>query len=61
MFHPGGAVSRVDEEATAYCHRDAVHNININVVWAPDEPIAPRETEWARGFFDALAPYQTGV
>ncbi|HEV2124888.1 MAG TPA: FAD-binding oxidoreductase, partial [Chloroflexota bacterium] len=61
MFHLGGAVSDVDEDATAYSHRDAAHNININGVWLPHEPVADEETTWTRAFFAALKPYQTGV
>ena len=55
------AVARVPEDATAYAHRDAVHNININGVWLPGEPVGDRETAWARDLFAALEPYQHGV
>lgn len=60
-FHLGGAIADVDEDATAYSHREAVHAININGIWRPEEPIADQETAWTRSFFDALAPHQTGV
>ena len=64
-FQLGGAVSDVDEDATALSHRDAAHNININIningIWRPDEPLADQETEWTRSFFHALEPHQVGV
>ncbi len=44
MFHLGGAVSRVPEDAMAYSHRQVLHNININGVWLPEDNIAEAET-----------------
>ncbi|MBX0325597.1 FAD-binding oxidoreductase [Halomicroarcula sp. F13] len=61
MFHLGGAVSRVPEDATAYAGRNAPHNININGVWRPDEDFAESDTEWTRKFFEALEPHREGV
>ncbi|MFD1645991.1 FAD-binding oxidoreductase [Haloarchaeobius litoreus] len=63
LFHLGGAVSRVDNDATAYTGRNAPHNININGVWRPDETeeFADSETAWVRRFLDALEPYREGV
>jgi FAD/FMN-containing dehydrogenase len=62
MFHLGGAVARVPEEATAYSQRAAVHNVNIDAVWLPaEEDGAEREPEWARAAYGALAPHQLGV
>jgi len=62
MFHMGGAVVRVPEEATAYSQRAAVHNVNIDAVWLPvEEERAERETAWARAAFEALAPHSLGV
>jgi FAD/FMN-containing dehydrogenase len=61
IFHLGGAVSRVPDDATAYAGRHAPHNINVNGVWRPDEDLAKSETEWTRRFFDALEPYREGV
>ena len=60
-FQLGGAVADVSEDATAYSHRTAAHNININGVWLPDQPHAEQETAWTRSFFEALEPYQAGV
>jgi hypothetical protein len=62
MFHMGGAVARVAEEATAYSQRAAVHNVNIDAVWLPaEEDRADRERTWARGAYEALAPHELGV
>jgi len=63
LFHLGGAVSRVDDEATAYTGRNSPHNININGVWRPDEEeeYAGSEIAWTRRFFDGLEPHREGV
>lgn len=57
----GGAVADLDENATAYSHRNAAHDININGVWLPHEPVAAEETAWAQQFYAALEPHQTGA
>jgi FAD/FMN-containing dehydrogenase len=56
----GGALSRVDEAATAYGQRDAAYNVAINAVWAPDDTEGERHIAWAREFFDALEPHARG-
>jgi len=61
IFQLGGAVAEVDEDAAAYSNRQAAHNVNINGVWLPHQPIGDKETEWTRGFFADLEPHQTGV
>jgi FAD/FMN-containing dehydrogenase len=61
IFQLGGAVAAVPEDATAYSHRDAAHNININGVWQRGDPGADEHVAWARRFFDELAPFQAGV
>jgi hypothetical protein len=62
MFHLGGAVSRVPEDATAYSQRAAVHSVNIDAVWLPAEKeLAEREPSWARAAYQALAPHELGV
>jgi FAD/FMN-containing dehydrogenase len=62
MFHFGGAVVVVPNEATAYAGRDAAHNIVIEGVWLPSEAdkLAESETAWARRFFEALRPHRAG-
>jgi FAD/FMN-containing dehydrogenase len=61
IFQLGGAVAAVAEDATAYSHRDAAHNININGVWRPGDQGAAEHVEWTRRFLDELAPFQSGV
>ncbi len=63
MFHMGGAVARVPDDATAYTGRDVERNIVIDAVWLPDESgeRAAAETAWARGFLEALQPHRAGV
>jgi FAD/FMN-containing dehydrogenase len=60
MFHMGGAVARVPDDATAYAGRDVAHNIVIEGVWLPDESgaHAAAETAWARRFLHALQPHR---
>ena len=55
----GGAVSRVPLEATAYTHRDAQFVMNVHGRWeTPDKDAAC--IAWARGLFEAAAPFATG-
>jgi FAD/FMN-containing dehydrogenase len=55
----GGAVARVPAEATAYRHRDAEFVVNVHGRWEdPDKD--SRCIAWARGLFDAAAPFSTG-
>jgi hypothetical protein len=62
IFSFGGAMSRVPEDATAFPHRDANHDINIVASWLPEDAgDADRHRAWVRGFFDALAPHSRGV
>jgi FAD/FMN-containing dehydrogenase len=55
----GGAAGRVPASATAYPHRDATFVMNVHGRWED-----PRDdgacTAWARGVFDAMAPFATG-
>ncbi|HWH45056.1 MAG TPA: FAD-binding oxidoreductase [Thermoleophilaceae bacterium] len=60
VFQLGGALSRVDADATAFSQRDAAHNVNINAVWTEDDPEPERHIAWARGFFDAMEPHSSG-
>jgi FAD/FMN-containing dehydrogenase len=62
MFHLGGAVARVPDDATAYAARDVDHNIVIEGVWLPDESgkHAAAENAWARRFLQALRPHRAG-
>jgi FAD/FMN-containing dehydrogenase len=60
MFHMGGAVARVDHDATAYASRGVAHNIIIDAVWLPEESgeHATAETAWARSFLQTLEPHR---
>lgn len=61
IFCFGGAMSRVIEDATAFPHRDAAHDINIVASWLPGDGDADRHIDWVRRFFDALEPHSKGV
>jgi FAD/FMN-containing dehydrogenase len=60
VFQLGGALGRVDSDATAFSQRDAAHNVNINAIWTEDDPEAARHIAWARDFFAALQPHAGG-
>jgi FAD/FMN-containing dehydrogenase len=58
-FHLGGAVSRIDEDATAYSHRDAAYSLIINCAWTePNE--SEKHIQWTRDFWKALQPFSSG-
>jgi FAD/FMN-containing dehydrogenase len=61
IYTLGGAVARVDEDATAFANRDAAHEINITAAWQPDDAEPERHIEWARSLFAALEPHSRGV
>ncbi len=55
----GGAISRVDEQATAAGNREAQFLLNIQSCWLePDE--SPRHIQWTRQFWSAMRPFSTG-
>jgi FAD/FMN-containing dehydrogenase len=59
MFHLGGAIGNVAEDATAYSHRAAEFALNINASWeAPDDA---RHIEWARALSAKMEPHAMGV
>jgi hypothetical protein len=62
IFHLGGAVARVPDDATAFAGRHVLHSIIIDGVWLPDESRERAETEiaWARRFLSALQPHTAG-
>jgi hypothetical protein len=61
IFTLGGAVSRVDEDATAFTGRGAAHDINFVASWLPDDPAPERHKAWARGAWEAMRPFAHGV
>jgi len=55
----GGAVSRIDREATAFNHRDVEYSFtSLGLCEAPAD--ADRVVRWARDFWQAMQPYSTG-
>jgi FAD/FMN-containing dehydrogenase len=57
--HMGGAVSRVDRDATAYNYRDAQYNFLIVGIW-PEAVEDVRNLQWVRGLWQAMQPFSTG-
>jgi FAD/FMN-containing dehydrogenase len=55
----GGAAGRLPADATAYPHRDAAYVMNVHARWTESADDAAC-IAWARGVFDAAAPYATG-
>jgi FAD/FMN-containing dehydrogenase len=58
-FHLGGAISRVDEDATAYSHRDAAYSLILNTAWI-DPAESEKHIQWTRTFWKALQPFSSG-
>ena len=54
----GGAISRIDPEATAFPHRDASYSFNILAGWS-DADEDNKVMNWANTFQEALAPYSS--
>jgi FAD/FMN-containing dehydrogenase len=61
IFTLGGAVARVDDDATAYTGRSAAHDINFVASWLPDDPEPERHKAWARSAWEAMRPFGHGV
>jgi len=57
--HMGGAVSRMDPQATAYNYREAQYNFLIVGIW-PDPAEDERNIPWVRSLWQALQPFSTG-
>jgi hypothetical protein len=60
IFQLGGAVARVEEDATAFNGRAAGHTINLNGIAETGDDFA-EQREWVRGLSAALEPHQTSV
>ncbi|AKU06753.1 FAD-binding oxidoreductase [Haloferax gibbonsii] len=54
--HLGGAISRLDSDASAYAHRDAGYSFNIFTRWT-DASEDDEHVAWTREFFAAMAPH----
>lgn len=62
IFQLGGAIRAVGDEETAFNGRAAGHTYNINGVASGDNgEDFDEEREWARGLWEALAPYHSSV
>jgi FAD/FMN-containing dehydrogenase len=61
IFTLGGAVSRVDDDATAFTGRSAAHDINFVASWLPDDPEPECHKAWARAAWAAMRPFAHGV
>jgi FAD/FMN-containing dehydrogenase len=59
VWHHGGAMSRVDETATAYAGRDAAFLVTGEASW--DDPAQTDDAiAWGREFWDAMGGHSTG-
>ena len=61
IFTLGGAVARVDDDATAFTGRSAAHDINFVASWLPGDPEPERHKAWARAAWAAMRPFADGV
>jgi FAD/FMN-containing dehydrogenase len=59
IWHHGGAMSRVDDTATAYAGRDATFLVSGEASWV-DPGQTAEAIAWGRGFWDAIGPHSTG-
>ena len=57
--HMGGAVSRMDRNATAYNYRNAQYNFLIVGIWS-DPAEDARTIPWGRSLWQALQPFSSG-
>jgi hypothetical protein len=57
----GGAVSRVDADATAVGSREPGFEMNIVAAWQPGDPDPERHVSWVRDAWDRMEPHSTGV
>jgi FAD/FMN-containing dehydrogenase len=60
LEHFGGAVARVDRNATAFDHRDAEYNLAIISRW-PDPALADASIAWTRALWDDMTSHARGV
>jgi FAD/FMN-containing dehydrogenase len=58
-YQLGGAVSRVDRDATAFAARDAQHAF-LSLGACAEPAKAKRSAQWAREFWEAMQPFSTG-
>lgn len=56
----GGAVSRVDDDATAFPARGAAYSLFMQAGWS-DPAKDDEHIRWCRGLYEATAPYALGT
>jgi FAD/FMN-containing dehydrogenase len=60
LFRLGGGLSKLDDDATAFSHRDAEWMFHPIGMWEdPDDD--ERQIAWVREFSDAMSPFATGA
>jgi FAD/FMN-containing dehydrogenase len=59
LFQLGGAIRRVDEQATAAGNRNAEFVLNIQSAWL-EAGESQRHIQWTREFWTAMRPFSTG-
>jgi FAD/FMN-containing dehydrogenase len=59
IFHKGGAVRDLSDDAMAYSGRDAEHELNINGAWTAEES-HHEDSGWVRESFEQMTPHSTG-
>jgi FAD/FMN-containing dehydrogenase len=57
----GGAVSRVDPEATAVGEREVGFDVSFAAAWLPSDPEPDRHVAWSRAGWEALRAHSSGV
>ncbi len=60
VFHLGGALARIPEDAMAYPQRDAAFDVNITTAWLEGDEKADEHVRWTRDFHAALEPHTGG-
>jgi hypothetical protein len=57
----GGAVSRIDTDATAFGEREVGFHFSITAGWPPSDPNGERHKTWVREGWESLRPASRGV
>ena len=57
----GGAVSRIDPDATAVGEREVGFDISLAAAWPPSDAGGENHKAWVREGWESLRPYSTGV
>ena len=60
LQHQGGAISRVEPQATAYFNRGATHNLGIFTAWKMPQVADEHEVDWVRRSWAKIEPHTRG-